>query len=1589
MSARKLTQDSLAESQVTRLLELQRALLAVVARRGPLQDRLDQICTLFERAVDGMVSTVMRLDAGSGKLHFISAPSAPHELLDRLDDAYPGDGNGSCAHTAWSRKATYVGDAIHDPHWAHVRDVAQDFDIHSCWSAPIMNRGDELLGTFALTSLHAGLPDAFHRQLLDLGALSISLLFDQDQEDLERGRNDRAIRRLALVADTTPNGILFTDSLGTVEWSNTSVEHLIGRTTESIREKNLRDVLDLRAGDPDLQAVLLAIRHGEPFAGTLELRREHGANWFAQLTSTPRLDEDGRCEGAVVMLVDVSDLRRLTEFNVLIAEVDKAIVRQDDPQHLYQTICDLAVRHAHFRLAWIGAPDPDTGWFKPLASAGPGREYLHEVRISSRRDLPEGRGPCGKTWHDGRSRFDLVFGNDPDLTPWERAAQNHGFAAIATLPLRRAGRICALLSVYHSEMHSFDTSLRQLLETLAFNISNGLDRIDLSQRERDIQALNESMLESSTVGVVLTRDRVIQRANQRAADILGAGQPHELYGISAPSLYLDPEKGLQAARDIQAAFASGHRAILEAAVKRLDGREIWLRMEGAPFDHQGYDEIWSLIDQTEQHHGLQKQLLLADALASVQEGVIITGPDQRIVYANQAFDALTGYDFDEVFGHTCRFLQGPDTDPSAVARIHDDLHNGGGFVGEILNYRKDGSRFWNLLTITPLRDESGNITHFVGVQRDITDLRELNTRLEHLAFHDELTGLPNRRALDRYFAEQLPAVVKSGQHIALGIIDLDDFKAINDTHGHDHGDLLLKTVAERIGPRMGPQDFLARLGGDEFVVVLGGDNDTSEHGLLRARIDAIGQCFAEPFDIGLDAPLDMGLSMGVALCPAHATAGGELLRLADEALFQAKRHKLDRSRWWSIHGETESADMQARIEPYGSQAADILELARRHLTSDLARIVKAFHDALLQDPQVGRLLESLQPTEQAQLRQKHLEHLMFLLRGDISRADMVATGKRIGRMHALIGLDSVLLMRWMAHFHECLGDRCGTLPIAPRHRYRLSQLLDQRLQDDLQAQLEAQGAVQDRYAAVIEHLMPDRGSGWNDAIGFELRLLTRLPGLCCCMVLRPGSVDSLSIESSAGRAARPVTRILRQHYGDGDEAQIMPGEDSLIARSWQGVDIRTIPGIGADAEPGSGSLPADLVNANVHAAACIPVLDEQRMPVALLLLLGNLPNQFESKYMRQFMRNLQLRGNEIWQRSTRPPPPVPHEQAVAYRHRLFHGGLRMLLQPVIDLNDGHVVKAEALARLELEDGSVLGPDTFLPLLRHGEMDTLFQRGLDIALGNLVMLDRQGLHIDLSLNIAPRTLAEPDCRTWVEERLQRHGVEPHRLVLEVLENQRVDRSLRDAGVRRLGELGVRFAIDDLGSGYSSLRRLASLPFHAVKVDQDLLSRLYIDPVQSVSLISAVVQIGRDFGCQVIAEGLEDLGMIEVARLLGAGLGQGYAIAHPMPAVDLPAWSRAFRFENHGKTLHTPLGALAFQWISLRHGSLHTPALEDCPLTPLINCGGHGSSTTAALHAAVHAAPEDESAARRLLEHVQDCIRRSNGHRVPRKSGADWT
>ncbi len=626
------------------------------------------------------------------------------------------------------------------------------------------------------------------------------------------------------------------------------------------------------------------------------------------------------------------------------------------------------------------------------------------------------------------------------------------------------------------------------------------------------------------------------------------------------------------------------------------------------------------------------QALLALALATVSEGSLITDASRETIYANPAFTEITGYEQSEILSKNCRFLQGPDTSPVELQLMRDALDKGEVFQGTLLNYRKGGAPFWNHLTITPLKDSAGMVTNFVSVQRDVTEQVQERDALAHRAVHDHLTDLPNRAALRDHIRSALSEASKDGSTVAVAMIDLDDFKVINDRYGHHAGDAVLSEFAVRMRERLRHSDYLARVGGDEFVVV-SELSPTDALADFAGIADRLHEAVESPFQVDHEHLASIGMSMGVALFPRDGLTGRELLRTADAALYRVKPQKGRRSNWWDAAGTDATSD--------------------------------------------------------------------------------------------------------------------------------------------------------------------------------------------------------------------------------------------------------------ASEEESGGS----------------------RVPV---------------------------------------------------------GELAMFMQPIVDLRSGHVTQVEVLARLRTPTGKIETPDTFLPHYSREPLVDVFKQGLDQALRWASRWDADGLALNVSVNVPPELLSDPNSADWVRSALAQHSMAASRLILEVLESQEIDLTASDKTVSELVRLGVKMHLDDLSSGFSTLKRLTDIPFDVIKIDRRIFDQAHTRPLQVLTVLASITKLGADSGYGTVVEGIEYRERLEVSTVLGAGSGQGFLFARPMPPEEVGPWLEQFAMPYPAEELTTALGALAYHWSHGRGDWHEHTAYEQCPLTGYLSlsdgdadAGAHADAVAA--HNVLHQVPPAVSGA----------------------------
>ena len=289
-------------------------------------------------------------------------------------------------------------------------------------------------------------------------------------------------------------------------------------------------------------------------------------------------------------------------------------------------------------------------------------------------------------------------------------------------------------------------------------------------------------------------------------------------------------------------------------------------------------------DLTEPRRAEEKLRLTARVFETTALAMIITDPGGAILSANQAFTRLTGYGKDEAIGNNPRMLQSGRHDRDFYKAMWESLLSTGSWQGEIWDKRKDGSVYPKFTSIHALRDEQGAVTHYAGIFYDISERKAAEERLTHLAHFDALTELPNRSFfLDKLRRTCHDAAAGKGC-CALIFLDLDHFKEINDTMGHQAGDHLLRETGRRLRAATRSQDMAARIGGDEFAVLLSDVKDAANAAMVAQKII---ESFEPPVMLGAQA-IAVTPSIGIALCPDHAGDPDTLLRLADEAMYRAK-----------------------------------------------------------------------------------------------------------------------------------------------------------------------------------------------------------------------------------------------------------------------------------------------------------------------------------------------------------------------------------------------------------------------------------------------------------------------------------------------------------------------------------------------------------------------------------------------------------------------------------------------------------------------------------------------------------------------------
>ncbi|MCW5620240.1 MAG: EAL domain-containing protein [Burkholderiales bacterium] len=417
--------------------------------------------------------------------------------------------------------------------------------------------------------------------------------------------------------------------------------------------------------------------------------------------------------------------------------------------------------------------------------------------------------------------------------------------------------------------------------------------IDIGERKRMLAALRDSEAKFATVfrncpeAISITTEKDGRYIEVNEAFERMTGFTHEeVAGRSALDLGLWAD-GLERKVLMGRLEREGRVENYHAHLRRREGELRIRQLSAERVEVEGRPCLVVISRDVTQQRRLEDELrLAARVFESTDEGIVVTDPAERIIAVNPAFEQMTGYREDELRGQRPTMLAAKRHDPRFLSQLWEKVHHTGRWQGELWARSKSGEEVPYLMTMSAVRDDEGAVINHVGVMRDISHIKRSQEQLEYLANYDALTGLGNRNLFMSQLKVGLDRAARHHRRLALIFIDLDNFKTINDTLGHDVGDLLLAEVAHRLKASVRQEDVVCRLGGDEFTVYV---EDFADPEALVSTAQRLVQSISEPYLLGQHR-LEVTASVGISIYPNDGSSITELMKNADTAMYKVKEH---------------------------------------------------------------------------------------------------------------------------------------------------------------------------------------------------------------------------------------------------------------------------------------------------------------------------------------------------------------------------------------------------------------------------------------------------------------------------------------------------------------------------------------------------------------------------------------------------------------------------------------------------------------------------------------------------------------------------
>ncbi|BFM06003.1 EAL domain-containing protein [Halioxenophilus aromaticivorans] len=727
----------------------------------------------------------------------------------------------------------------------------------------------------------------------------------QVREALRKGES-----RNATLIETLPIGVFIFEAETKQFFINGELRRILKLWK---RQVTIHDVENLVHPD-DIHALrhyfqLAAERAETVITDYYRYRCEDGSIIWAKMRLTPTLDESGRVLSMVGGVLDVTaerehlhKIQTLSTMYATLSRVNYLVVTATEQSPLLHDVAETISKVPGFDQ--VGFYSFDNGQINQRLKFGAlGADF--DGRESSPMDLSLTKS-IESTLRFSAQEIDQKSGVVNDCLSDSRFSEgikdyclSRDINAALALPIKQSGQDFGSILILSKQPDIFTQQVQELVEEISGVVSFALTQLHNDEKKRQAELELTRNEERLRLGLSVTHTGMFE-INFVTGKVILDDVSRGLSGLTQSEAECSintfyralPQELKDAIESAALGVSNNHRAkdtfSLDARIYQGDESSRWLRMYGAiTAERTPLDEPVRLLgfisDITHLKEQEDKEYLAATVFDKSNESILILGENRKVIMANQAFCDAYGYELDEVIDQTSNIFRSDQHNDAFYRDIHSSIKQTGSWHGEWWRKRKGGQEYPALAVISAVCDSSGTITHQVIQEMDISDQKEAEQRISNLAYHDELTNLPNRSLLRDRVEQAIAVSEREEETMALLFLDLDHFKNINDSLGHAVGDLLLQEVANRLQRSIRKSDTVGRLGGDEFLMLLpDADADDAAHVAQKVLEECI-----KPYELD-NHNLAVTPSIGIAMFPRDGSDYNELLKKADTAMYRAK-----------------------------------------------------------------------------------------------------------------------------------------------------------------------------------------------------------------------------------------------------------------------------------------------------------------------------------------------------------------------------------------------------------------------------------------------------------------------------------------------------------------------------------------------------------------------------------------------------------------------------------------------------------------------------------------------------------------------------